>query len=133
MLKITLAAAAIAAATLSALPSAEARSLSPRDNVVQSETLVINVGHRAERRRDHRRARSHYRRLHRGQVIRRLSWRGFYGFSRVRDRGSVYAVKAFSPRGYRVRLRVDAYSGEIVHRRRVGRGWRRGGQVRFSW
>lgn len=143
MFKTTVAAAAIAAITaFAAAPQAEARSLSPRENAAQSETLVIQAGHRVDRhnagrRDDHRHARPHHRRLHRGQVVRRLAWQGYYGFSKVRDRGAVFTVKAFSPRGRQVRLRVDARSGQIIHRRPVGPGfrgksWNTGGRGQYS-
>lgn len=144
MLKNTLAAAAVVAvAALGVLSPAQARSPLPRDGVVQVNASVTKVDyrqdrHRAERPRRHRDARPHHRRLHRGQIVRRLAWRGYYGFSKVRDRGPVYAVGAYSPRGHRVRLRVNAYTGEVLHRRPVGhhrpdrRSSGRGGGFRFS-
>ncbi|AXS41864.1 hypothetical protein [Breoghania sp. L-A4] len=121
MLKTTIAAVIVSLTTMSALPQAEARSLTPVAPAAQAEKLVVPVGHRVDRRDYRRHARPHHRRLGRGQIVRRLAWRGYYGFSRVRDRGPVYAVTAFSPRGHRVSLRVDARTGDIVRRRQAGR------------
>ncbi len=124
MLKTTIAAVIVSVTAMGAVPQAEARSLAPAAPAAQAEKLVVQAGHRFDRR-DRRHARPHHRRLGRGQVVRRLAWRGYYGFSRVRDRGAVYSLKAFSPRGHRVSLRVDARTGEILRRHEVGhRGYR---------
>ena len=51
------------------------------------------------------------------QVVRKLKKRGFYDFRKVRDKGSVYVVKAHGRRGNLVRVVVHARSGEILERR----------------
>lgn len=116
------AAALVAATAFGATGAAQARQLAPAEIAVQGKADVVKVGHRrADRDRRHDRRWGHHdRRLRRGQIVRRLSWQGFYGFSRIRDRGRAYAVNAFGPRGHRVHLRVDAYTGRILRARPVG-------------
>lgn len=134
MLKTTLAAAAIATvAALAGPAAAEARSLRGADHAVQTDARVTTVDWRGDRHRPRHGARGHHSRLHRGQIVRRLAWRGYYGFSSIRARGDIYRVDAIAPRGFRVRLVVDAYSGKVLNRHRIGRGWHARGQWGHRW
>lgn len=60
-----------------------------------------------------------HRALSRKQVRRSLRHRGFHDFRRVERRGHRYIVVAENRRGRLLRLRVNAYTGEIERRRRI--------------
>ena len=67
-----------------------------------------------------------YERLRPRQIKRRLARHGFRHMRGMRMRGDVYVLRARGPRGAKQRLVVDAYSGRIVGRTVIGRGWRHG-------
>lgn len=74
--------------------------------------------------RDHRTPKYHQKRfqhraLSRKQIRRSLRHRGFHDFRRVERRGNRYVVVAENRRGRLLRLRVNAYTGEIERRRRI--------------
>ncbi|MFK8034491.1 MAG: hypothetical protein AB8B94_10140 [Hyphomicrobiales bacterium] len=60
-----------------------------------------------------------HRALSRKQVRRSLRHRGFHDFRRVERRGNRFVVVAENRRGRLIRLRVNAYTGEIERRRRL--------------
>ena len=53
-------------------------------------------------------------RLPKRRVIRKLRYLGFWDFKRVRSRRHAYVVSARGPRGWPVRVKGSAYSGEIL-------------------
>lgn len=55
------------------------------------------------------------------QIVRSLERRG-YAVGDMNRRRDTYRVRATRPRGGRVILTVDAYSGRILDERRIGRG-----------
>ncbi len=55
--------------------------------------------------------------LTRKQIRRSLRQRGFRDFHKIKRKGSRYVVVAENRRGRLLRLRVDAYSGQILRRK----------------
>lgn len=70
-------------------------------------------GHRFQQQRHVNRT------LSRKQIRRTLRNRGFHDFRRVEKRGHRYIVVAENRRGRLIRLRVNAYTGNIERRRRI--------------
>jgi hypothetical protein len=71
---------------------------------------------------------------HPRSIARSLHRRGFTDVERLRRRGGVYIAEATGPRGNRVRLVIDAYSGEIEGLRVLDRGYGwRDRRVTLDW
>lgn len=77
----------------------------------------IHSGHRAPR---YVQPRAVHRAMSQRQIRKHLRNRGFRDFRRINRRGGDYIVVAKARRGQLVRLRVDAYTGRIERRRRIG-------------
>ena len=56
--------------------------------------------------------------LPRWRVLKRLERRGYHGFQRLQLKGHIYKVRA-RRHGHVFKIWVDAYSGEILKRRRI--------------
>lgn len=62
-----------------------------------------------------------HRAMSRKQIRKHLRHRGFRNFRKIKRRGGDYIVVAKARRGQFVRLRVNAYTGRIERRHRIGR------------
>ncbi len=97
---------------------------------VRSGSLVLNVDyrngprhereHRGDWGRDHRHG---WHRMGPREIRRSLRHRGFHRIRIIDERGPVYMVRAIGWRGMRMRLVVDARSGQILRKRPAGRGF----------
>lgn len=61
-----------------------------------------------------------HRAMTRKQIRKHLRHRGFRDFRKINRRGGDYIVVAEARRGQLVRLRVNAYTGRIERRKRIG-------------
>lgn len=61
-----------------------------------------------------------HRAMTRKQIRKHLRHRGFRSFHKIHRRGGDYVVVAKARRGQLVRLRVNAYTGRIERRKRIG-------------
>lgn len=77
----------------------------------------VHSSHRAPR---YVQPRAVHRALSRQQVRKHLRQRGFRDFRKITRRGGDYIVVAEARRGQLVRLRVNAYTGRIERRHRIG-------------
>jgi len=69
-------------------------------------------------------------------IRRSLRARGFYDIRRIRQSGKIYKAKATSPRGYRVKLKVNGCNLRIVKRniiRNYSPGYSYGNARRTYW
>ncbi|MCC4245437.1 hypothetical protein [Stappia indica] len=124
MRKSLLAAVAALGVVLS-VPSAQALDIRIGSGPAgASSGVAVEVqlaGHRGRDRRGYR-----LDRLGPRQIVNRLHRQGFRDISNVRPRGHVYVAHARGYRGMPQRLVVDAYSGQVVGRSPIGRGYGHG-------
>lgn len=117
------------AATASALP-AKAESLhfgiygpnggfsiSTSDN--STPYVAVNDRQRIKKKKRNKRHVQYIEPLSPRQIARKLRRKGFYGLHNMRYNDVVYKVRAYNRRGRLVKLKLDAYNGEILKRRRL--------------
>lgn len=113
----------------------------------RGEIVVVREDYAHDGRRDYRGGRRAYRYedvIPERRIVRRLIRKGFVSVEDIYLRRDRYIVEAIRPNGALVRLAIDAYSGEILVRERIGwvrdggrrgpgRGWSRSPDIEFDF